>query len=59
MNRKRVVYLDNCCNSRLFDGDVSPKVKAQADKIRSIIDTRKKDGYVIIGGFAGEAEIKL
>jgi len=33
-------------------------VKAQADKIRRIIDNRKKDGYVIIGGFAGEAEIR-
>jgi predicted nucleic acid-binding protein len=58
MNIKRVVYLDNCCNSRLFDGDTSPKVEAQAAKIRRIIDNRKKDGYVIIGGFAGEAEIR-
>jgi len=58
MNRTRVIYLDNCCNSRLFDSDTSPKVKAQADKIRRIIDNRKKDGYVIIGGFAGEAEIR-
>jgi predicted nucleic acid-binding protein len=57
MNRTRVVYIDNCCNSRLFDGDTSPKVKAQADKIRRIIDDRKKDGYVIIGSFVGEAEI--
>jgi predicted nucleic acid-binding protein len=58
MDRKRVVYLDNCCNSRLFDGDPSPKVSAQADKIRRIINNRKKDGYVIIGSFAGEAEIR-
>jgi len=57
MNRKRVVYLDNCCNSRLFDGDTSPKVKAQADKIRRIIDNRKIDGYIVIGSFVGEAEI--
>jgi len=57
MNRKRVVYIDNCCNNRLFDGDESPKVKAQADKIRLIISNRKKDGYVVIGSFVGEAEI--
>jgi len=57
MNIKRVVYFDNCSNSRLFDADPSPKVKAQADAIRHIIDNRKKDGYVIIGSFAGEAEI--
>jgi predicted nucleic acid-binding protein len=57
MNRKRVVYLDNCSNSRLFDADPSPKVKAQADAIRRIIDNRKKGGYVIVGSFAGDAEI--
>ncbi|MDR2591902.1 MAG: PIN domain-containing protein [Chitinispirillales bacterium] len=57
MNRTLVVYIDNCCNSRLFDGDPSPKVNAQADKIRLIINNRKKDGYIVIGSFVGEAEI--
>jgi len=52
-----VVYIDNCCNSRLFDGDPSPKVKAQADKIREIINNRINGGYIIIGSFAGDAEI--
>jgi predicted nucleic acid-binding protein len=51
------VYLDNCCNSRLFDDDTQPKVKAQAAKIRHIINNRIKGGYIIIGSFAGETEI--
>jgi predicted nucleic acid-binding protein len=33
-------------------------VKAQADAIRRIIRNRIKDGYVIIGSFAGDAEIE-
>jgi len=57
MDIELVVYIDNCCNSRLFDGDQSPKVKAQADAIRRIIRNRINDGYVIIGSFAGDAEI--
>jgi predicted nucleic acid-binding protein len=51
------VCLDNCCNSRLFDGDTSPKVKAQADAIRRIINNRRRGGYVIIGSFAAETEM--
>jgi predicted nucleic acid-binding protein len=51
------VYIDNCFNSRLFDGDISPKVKAQAAKIRHIINNQIKGGYVIIGSFAVAAEI--
>ena len=52
------VYIDNCFNSRLFDGDISPKVKAQTAKIRHIINNQIKGGYVIIGGFAVIAEIR-
>ncbi|MDR2692848.1 MAG: hypothetical protein LBB74_01370 [Chitinispirillales bacterium] len=51
------VYLDNCCNSRLFDNDAQPKVKAQVAKIRYIINNQIKGGYVIIGSFAVAAEI--
>jgi len=53
-----IVYLDNCCNSRLFDDDTQPKVKAEAAKIRRIIDNRIKGGYTIMGSFAVEAEIR-
>jgi len=52
------VSIDNCCNSRLFDADPSPKVKAQADKIRHIISNQVTGGYVIIGSFAVAAEIE-
>ena len=58
MNRKLIICFDNCCNSRLFDGDTSPKVKAQAAKIRHIINNRAKGGYLIVGSFAGDAEIE-
>ncbi|GBU21437.1 hypothetical protein R80B4_01328 [Fibrobacteres bacterium R8-0-B4] len=51
------VCLDNCCNSRLFDDDTQPKVKAQADAIRRIICNQKKGDYVIVGSFAAEIEI--
>jgi len=52
------VSIDNCCNSRLFDAYTSPKVKAQADKIRHIISNQVTGGYVIIGSFAVTAEIR-
>jgi len=51
------VGIDNCFNSRLFDDDTQPKIKAEADAIRRIINNRRRDGYVIIGSFAVEAEI--
>jgi len=51
------VYIDNCCNSRLFDTDASPKVMAQAAKIRHIVNNRTNGGYIIIGSFAGDIEI--
>jgi len=52
------VCLDNCCNSRIFDDDTQPKVKAQVAKIQHLIDNRIKGGYIILGSFAGDAEIK-
>jgi len=58
VNRKLIICFDNCCNSRLFDSDTSPKVKAQAAKIRHIINNRAKGGYLIVGSFAGDAEIE-
>jgi predicted nucleic acid-binding protein len=57
VNRKLIIYLDNCCNSRLFDGDTSPKVKAQADAIRRIIRNRQRGKYFIVGSFVVETEI--
>jgi len=48
------VCLDNCCNSRIFDDDTQPKVKAQVAKIQRIIDNRIKGGYIILGSFAGD-----
>jgi len=52
------ICLDNCCNSRIFDDDTQPKVKAQVAKIQHIINNRTKGGYVILGSFAGDAEIE-
>jgi len=57
LGRIVTVYLDNCCNSRLFDDDTQPKVKAEAAKIRHIINNRIIEGYIIIGSFAVRTEI--
>ena len=57
MNRKQIVCLDNCCNSRLFDDETKPNIKPEADAIRRIINNKRRGGYVIIGTFAGEFEI--
>jgi predicted nucleic acid-binding protein len=51
------VCLDNCCNSRLFDDKTKPNIKPEADAIQRIINNRRRSGYVIIGSFAGYAEI--
>jgi len=52
-----IVYLDNCCYSRLTDADALPDTIAEAAKIRAIIDNRFIGGYVIIGGFAVSIEM--
>jgi len=57
MNRKLIIYLDTCCYSRLFDGKTSPEVIAEAERIRHIIRSRKKSGYIIIGSFTVVTEI--
>jgi len=51
------VGIDNCFNGRLFDDDTHPKIKAEADAIRRIINDKRRGGYVIIGSFAVEAEM--
>jgi len=51
------ICFDNCCNSRLFDDDTQPRTKAEADAIRRIINNKRRGRYVIIGSFAGYAEI--
>jgi predicted nucleic acid-binding protein len=51
------ICFDNCCNSRLFDNDTQPETKAEADAIRRIINNKRRGRYVIIGSFAGDAEI--
>ncbi|MDR2593042.1 MAG: hypothetical protein LBC59_09635 [Chitinispirillales bacterium] len=51
------ICFDNCCNSRLFDDETKPNIKAEADAIRRIINNKRRGGYVIIGSFAGYAEI--
>jgi predicted nucleic acid-binding protein len=51
------VCFDNCCNSRLFDDKTKPNIKPEADAIQRIINNRWRNGYVIIGSFAGYAEI--
>jgi predicted nucleic acid-binding protein len=57
LSRWIIVYLDNCCYSRLTDKDASPDMAAEAAKIRAIINNRLVDGYVIVGGFAVSIEI--
>jgi len=52
-----IVYLDNCCYSRLTDADALPDTIAEAAKIRAIINNRFIDGYVLIGGFAVSIEM--
>jgi len=58
MNRKWVVYFDNCCYCRLFDINAQGNVKAQTAKIRHIINNRIKSGYIIIGSPIVTAEIR-
>ena len=57
MGRILTLYFDNCCNSRLFDDDTQPETKAEADAIRRIINNKRRGRYVIVGSFAGDAEI--
>jgi predicted nucleic acid-binding protein len=57
VNRVLTLYFDNCCNSRLFDDDTQPETKAEADAIRRIINNKRRGRYVIVGSFAGDAEI--
>jgi len=57
LSRWTIVYLDNCCYSRLTDADALPDTIAEAAKIRAIIDNRFIGGYVIIGGFAVSVEM--
>lgn len=52
-----VVYLDNCCYSRLTDEDTQLNMIAEAAKIQTIIDNRFFSGYMIIGSRAVTAEI--
>ncbi len=44
-----VIYLDNCCYSRLTDEDTRLNVIAEAAKIQTIIDNRFFGGYMIAG----------
>jgi predicted nucleic acid-binding protein len=57
MNRKQIIYFDNCCNSRLFDDKTKPNIKPEADAIQRIINNKRRGGYLIIGSFAVDAEI--
>jgi hypothetical protein len=57
LSRWTIVYLDNCCYSRLTDKDALPDTIAEAAKIRTIIDNRFIGGYIIIGGFAVSIEM--
>jgi predicted nucleic acid-binding protein len=57
LSRWIIVYLDNCCYSRLTDAGAPPDTIAEAAKIRAIIDNRFIGGYVIIGGFAVPIEM--
>jgi len=52
-----IVYLDNCCYSRLTDEDALPDTIAEAAKIRAIINNRFIDRYVLVGGFAVSIEM--
>jgi len=58
MNRKLIIYFDNCCYSRLFDINALGNVKAQAAKIRHIINNRINGGYIIVGSPIVMAEIR-
>jgi len=58
MVRKRIIYLDNCCYSRLFDNKTQNNVKAEVAKIRSIIRNRFLGEYDIIGGLTVILEIR-
>jgi predicted nucleic acid-binding protein len=57
MSRKQIIFFDNCCNSRLFDDETKPNIKPEADAIRRIINNKRRGGYIIVGSFAGDAEI--
>jgi len=58
MNKKPIIYLDNCCYSRLFDIITQAKVKAEAEKIQFIINNRFLGNYVIIGSLVVISEIR-
>jgi len=58
MNRKLIVYFDNCCYSRLFDTIKNAQIKAEAEKIQFIIDNRFFGNYDIIGSLVVISEIR-
>ena len=53
-----IIYLDNCCYSRLTDEDSQLNTIAEAAKIRTIIDNRLFGGYMIVGSRAVTAEME-
>jgi len=50
MNRKLIIYFDNCIYSRIFDGKKSPTITAEAARIRGIVRKGLSGKYIIIGG---------
>jgi predicted nucleic acid-binding protein len=52
-----IIYLDNCCYSRLTDEDSQLNTIAEAAKIQTIIDNRFFGGYMIVGSRAVTAEM--
>jgi len=53
-----IIYLDNCCYSRLTDGDAQLNMIAEAAKIQTIIDNRFFGGYMIVGSRVVTAEME-
>jgi len=52
-----IIYLDNCCYSRLFDAITSTKIGAEAKKIQLIIDNLFLGDYKIIGSLVLTSEM--
>jgi predicted nucleic acid-binding protein len=58
MNRKRIVYLDTCCYSRLFDVNDQISVINEAGRILYIIQNRFSGKYIIVGSSIVTTEIR-
>ncbi|MDR2693762.1 MAG: hypothetical protein LBB74_06055 [Chitinispirillales bacterium] len=57
MGRKLVIYLDTCIYGRPFDWPQTPKIRAEANAVDTVLKKRERGELRIIGSAAASFEI--